>query len=66
MYLAYFYVPHPGRYNVRLRVIFDDGRQGEKRVQFELQDWFIASIGDSFAGASATSTGRPKSPEHQP
>lgn len=49
MHSARFEVPRPGRYHVRLRVVFADGRQGERKAHFEFRDWFIVSMGDSAA-----------------
>jgi hypothetical protein len=44
LHLAVFEVPRPGGYDVRLRVVFADGRQGESKTHFEFRDWFIVSI----------------------
>lgn len=49
MQRAVFLVPKIGRYRVRLRVVLDDGRQGEKHAEFSFRDWLFVSIGDSFA-----------------
>lgn len=49
MHLAVFQVPRPGRYRVRLRVVFADGRQAESVTHFSFRDWFIVSMGDSAA-----------------
>ena len=58
MHLAFFTLPRVGSYKVRLRVVFSDGRFGERTVTVDFRDWFIVSLGDS----SASGEGNPDVP----
>ena len=49
MYIAHADLPGEGTYEIWLRVVFSDNRQGERRARFRLRDWFIVSLGDSAA-----------------
>ncbi len=60
IHYASFTLPKPGRYRVRLQVIFDGGRQGESVNEFEFREWFFVSLGDS----SASGEGNPKRAGH--
>lgn len=42
-------VPGLRTYRVTLQVIFKDGRQAERIVQVNIREWYLVSLGDSFA-----------------
>jgi hypothetical protein len=42
-------LPRTGRYTIRLRVLFSDRPTEEQSVSYEVREFVIASIGDSFA-----------------
>jgi len=58
---AVFYLPaRSDYYKVQVRVSFEDGRLDERTIRFDVWDWQMVSLGDSFA----LGAGQPALPEH--